>query len=895
MIQPEHNLTISSDATPMMRQYLEAKRKHPSELLMFRMGDFYEFFYEDARIGAEILGIALTARSKDRSGERIPMAGIPVRALNTYLRKLLEAGQRVAICDQLQDPAAAKGIIERDVVQVVTPGTFLDEGNLDDQRPLHLVALGSAPATRSSPPNFGLSWVDLSTGKFHAEDFATAAATEEALLRIGPAECIYAEGLRRPDCAPLAWLERANARCALTPFPEWHFDRATARERLLQHFGTRTLEGFGCEHLTAGLSAAGALIHYLRETQRQALPHILRLVPGASTRTMRLDAATYRALDLVEVARTGARAGSLLAHLDRSRTAMGARQLREWLCAPLVERTAILTRQGAVAALERDAETAAVLTAALGEVRDIARLSARLPLGRVNGRDLRSLAGSLRAMPTIHTALDGCENQLLVDVRAALDLARLAAITELIERAITEEPPITIKEGGVIRDGYEPELDELRAIGRDGMSWIARFQQDEIARTGIPNLKVAYNRVFGYYLEVTQSHASKVPSDYVRKQTVKGAERYVTQHLKEQEQRVLGARERAEKLELELFQQVRTRIQEDLEPLQRAGDALGALDACLALATVAREESYVAPEIVEEPVLEVEEGRHPVLAAVRGPAATNFTPNDISLGGEHGTLAIITGPNMAGKSTYIRQAALITLLAQVGSFVPARRARVGIADRIFTRVGAADDIASGQSTFMVEMIETACILNNATARSLVVLDEVGRGTSTLDGVSLAWATAEYLLADSHSRTLFATHYHELTELETRFPAAARNLNVVVREWQDQIVFLHKIVPGGTDKAYGIHVARLAGIPERVLARAREILSQLELEHGRARSIPEPPSTSSTPTGGAKKPQQLDLFSSGYEDLDRKLRALDILRTTPMDALRFLDELKSLLP
>ncbi|MHC4935407.1 MAG: DNA mismatch repair protein MutS [Planctomycetota bacterium] len=867
--------TAGTEQTPMMRQYTRAKEQHPNEILFFRMGDFYEMFFEDARACAELLGITLTARSKERNGQPIPMAGIPVKSVDTYIRRLVKAGRRVAICEQVQDAKEAKGIVEREVVRVVTPGTFVDEDTLDEHQPLHLASI----VVESD--GVGIAWVDLSTGRFHAEDLPLHSRWPELLLAIAPRECLHAEG-RPAEDGPLAWLASHHPECSRTPYPEWHYDHETGRERLLAHFGTRTLEGFGCEHLGPGLSAAGALIHYLGETQRQALPHIARLRTGGGQARLGLDAATHRALDLLSVSRTGERRGSLLGHLDRTRTAMGARLLREWVTAPLAARDAILVRQSAVAALVDDPDTRQGVREALAPVRDIERLTSRLTMGRANGRDLRALEASLRATPLLRRLLESVESGLVREVLEDLEDAPLLDMAERIDRAIVDEPPLALKDGGVIRAGFDPDLDELRAVSQEGVDWIARFQAEEIERTGIPTLKVGFNRVFGYYIEVTHTHRDRIPEDYRRKQTLKNAERYVTPSLKEQEDRVLGAKERAESLEVELFQSFRDSLVRELPVLQRAAASLATIDALQSLATVAFDEDYVRPEIVEEPLLEIEEGRHPVLAAGHG--RSDFTPNDTLLGGEHGALAVITGPNMAGKSTYIRQTALIVLLAQLGSFVPAARARVGIADRIFTRVGAADDITRGQSTFMVEMTETANILNNATERSVVILDEVGRGTSTLDGVSLAWAISEHLVEPVGARTLFATHYHELTELSERHPGQVENLNVAVREWKDEIVFLHKIVPGGTDKAYGIHVARLAGIPPAVLDRARTILGHLEQEHIGGRGTPASIPTPTEPPPPPGSAQQLGLFAARGDDVIRELEALDPNSLTPLDAL-----------
>lgn len=875
-----------SSTTPMMRQFISAKQQYPEDILFFRMGDFYEMFYEDAKLASELLGITLTSRSKEKGGDPIPMAGIPVKALDGYLRRLLQAGHRVAICEQIEDPKKAKGIVEREVVRVVTPGTFVDEEVLEDHRPLHLLAI--AP-TRDG--GYGFSWVDLSTGRFHGEDFGPDDGWQEILVAVAPSECLIPDGATPEKLSVLNWLGQNFPDCSLTRWPEWHFDRDSAYQKLLAHFGTRSLDGFGCEHLGAGVAAAGALMEYLKSTQQQALPHIASLRTGTSSRRLSLDAATHRSLDLLEVARTSQRRGSLLGHLDRTRTAMGARLLREWLTAPLVEIDPILRRQRAIAELIACGEDSNELIEALKPVRDIERLLSRLPLGRVTGRDLRSLGSSLAAVPSLNEIIVRFEAQLFSRVGAVLSEPIIEEVAEKIDSTIVEEPPLSVKEGGVIRDGFDPDLDELRRVGREGVDWIARFQQQEIERTGIPSLKIGYNRIFGYYIEVTHTHADSIPADYIRKQTMKNAERYITPDLKEQEQKVLGARERAEDLEYEIFCELRDQLVRAIVPLQEAAAAIARVDVVQSLARVASEESYCAPELVLEPVLEIEGGRHPMVSA--GAAGSDFTANDTHLGVEHGSLAVITGPNMSGKSTYIRQNALITILAQMGSFVPADRARIGIADRIFTRVGAADDLSRGQSTFMVEMTETAQILNNATERSLVILDEVGRGTSTHDGVSLAFAIAEYLVEVTGARTLFATHYHELTQLGERYPAQVRNLNVLVKEWNDEIVFLHQIVEGGTDQAYGIYVARLAGLPEVVLARAREILGTLQEDPGK-RDV----SRLLTPSGGQLAPGsreallQADLFKSRAENLANRLEGVDLDRLSPLEALNFLSELRS---
>lgn len=870
--------------TPMMRQYHAAKRDHPEEILFFRMGDFYEMFFGDARLVSELLGITLTSRSKDRGGDKIPMAGVPVKSADNYIQRLVELGHRVAICEQVEDPRTAKGIVDREVVRVVTPGTFIEEGSLEDHAPLHLAAI--RPSKQGS---IGISWVDLSTGRFYCDELKPAEGTE-TLLTVAPRELLLPEGYATEGDHHIEWLQAHFPSCVITRWPEWHFEPEPAREKLLSHFSTGTLDGFGIEHLAAGLAASGALLEYLRQTQRQALPHITSLRAGSSGRRLGLDASSHRALDLLEVARTGERRGSLLGLLDHTRTAMGARLLREWVLAPLVEIEPILARQAAVGTLVRNDSLRDQIVECLRQVRDIERLSSRLPMGRVHGRDLRALYVSLVAVPDLKRILSDIEAQRFREMDQDLDEASLKKMSNRIDETIVDEPPLTTGEGGLIRDGFDPALDELRSVSRDGVSWIASFQAQEQERTGISTLKVGYNRVFGYYIEVTHAQSQRVPENYIRKQTLKNAERYITPDLKEMEQKVLGSRERADELEGEIFQSLREELAEGISVLQESAAAIAEIDVLASLASIARQEQWVAPELVDEPILEVEAGFHPVVGG--GSARADFTPNDLQLGGSDGTLAIITGPNMAGKSTYIRQAALISILAQMGSFVPAEKAKLGIADRIFTRVGAADDLIHGQSTFMVEMVETARILHNATSRSLVILDEVGRGTSTHDGISIAWAIAEDLACRVKARTLFATHYHELVALSDEMPEQIRNLNVEVKEWHDEIVFLHKIVPGSADKSYGIHVARLAGIPATVLDRSRGILAGLETE----KKITVQPAIDSVNRSDLRsdRPIQPELFEQQEQVLRESLQSVDPDALTPRQAQELLYHLYNLI-
>jgi len=743
------------------------------------------------------------------------MAGVPHHALERYLAKLLQAGQRVAICEQLEDAAQARGLIRRDVTRVITPGTLTEENLLDPHRSNHLVAVFARGA------EVGLAWVELSTGKFQAADVSRERLGDE-LGRLAPAECLCA------DSEPAQMIERlrtAAPAMALTPRPAWTFDPASARAALSHHFGVTTLTGFGFEDDQSCLVAAGALVLYLQETLKASLAHLSRLRPFRLDRFLFLDEVTRRSLELTRTLREGERAGTLLSVIDRTVTPMGARLLQDWLLTPLAEIAPITGRLDAVAELMDEAALRQELREHLGAAFDLPRLTARVSTGRALPRDLALIGRTLRLLPRVKARITARRAALLCDLESRLKLC--PDLRAALDAALVEDPPSSPREGGLIRPGYNQELDELRAITRDGKAWIAGFQAQEITRTGIASLKVGFNQVFGYYIEVTHTHAAKIPPDYQRKQTLKNAERYVTPELKEYEEKVLTAQDKAHEREYELFLALRDQVAVQTERLLQTAEVLATLDVLAALAELAVSRQYCRPELSEEPVLEIHAGRHPVLDQTLPPGT--FVPNDIQQGLEQGSIWLITGPNMAGKSIFIRQVALITLLTQMGSFVPAASAKVGITDRIFTRVGASDELSRGQSTFMVEMTEAANILNNATGRSLVILDEIGRGTSTYDGVSLAWAITEYLHNQVGCRTLFATHYHELAELAETLPAL-RNYNVQVREWQDEIVFLHKIAPGSADKSYGIHVARLAGVPPEVLDRAREVLDRLEAHH-----------------------------------------------------------------
>jgi len=851
--------------TPMMQQYLGVKSKHPDGLLFFRMGDFFELFFDDAEKAARLLGLTLTAR--DKGPTAIPMAGVPVRNVDQYVQRLVKLGEKVIICDQLQDPKEAQGIVERGVTRVITAGTLTEDGALPDRDANYLGAfvVGKRGA--------GVAIVDLSTGEFRAGDVPVADLAE-VLTRLDPAEIVVPESALAKDGAYadiLALLDKPRS-----PQPDWMFDPDDGRRLLNEHLRVRTLDGFGVGDLEEGLGAAGAVLRYLKDTQKDDVRHvngIRRLEHGGH---VVLDRVTRASLEIVRTLRDGTREGSLLDAMDRTRTSAGARLLKQWLLEPLASRDAIVERQDAVAEWLDATDRHAAVRSALSEVQDIDRLLARLSCGRATARELVALRASIGKVPAVREAADGLGSALL---RRCVDgIPDLSALRELLERALVDDPPVTVKEGGFIRTGFDAELDGLHVLKTDGHSWIAQFQQREIERTGIPTLKVAYNRVFGWYIEITNTHGDKVPIDYVRRSTVKNAERYITQELKEFETKVLGAEERIHAIEYRIFTRLRDDVLAALPLIQATARALAEIDVLAGLAQVARETRAVRPDVHEGIEIEIREGRHPVLATQ--PRAEAFVPNDLILD-DGRRLIVITGPNMAGKSTYIRQCALLVLMAQAGAFVPAASARIGLVDRIFTRVGASDELARGNSTFMVEMIETAGILNHATAKSFVILDEVGRGTSTYDGLALAWAITEYLGNEIRCRALFATHYHQLVELGASLEGAA-NASVAVREWGDEITFLHRIVDGGTDRSFGLHVARLAGLPRRVLDRAKGVLTTLESQ------------PNASPVAPRESVTQLGLFPEPEDPVREALKDVDPDRMTPLEALLKLKSLRDLL-
>jgi DNA mismatch repair protein MutS len=875
-------LPSPSVATPAMRQYLEAKRQYRSAIVFFRMGDFYEMFYEDALVAARALDLALTSRSKDASGLSVPMCGIPYHAADGYIARLVKKGFRVAICEQVEDPRKAKGVVKREVVRVVSPGTLTDASYLDAREPAFLMAIaGIAEGGDAVRRTLGVSLLDLTTGEFHVAEYhglegLDALRDEVAVLQ--PRELVVATGT---DVAGL--LGAAAERLAITEVDGWHFDPPTARATLLDQLRAHALDGFGLEGHAAGVTAAGALVRYLRDAQKADLAHVRTVAFRQVADRLLIDPTTLKHLELVEAV-GGGRPGSLLHEIDRTVTAMGGRLLRGWLLRPLVALEPIRDRLDAVEALAFQTTARGKLRETLKTVQDLERLVSKIALSTAGPRDLHALGQSLAAVPRVRMLLAECEAPLVRSHVAELD--DLAELRRAVEAAIVDEPPALAREGGFVRDGVDRELDDLRRVSRSGKQVIAEMEAAERARTGIASLKVRFNRVFGYYIEISKANLHAVPLDYVRKQTIAGGERFITPALKEYEEKVLGADERIVERELEIFEQLRATVAAEAPRVLDTARALATLDVLAGLAETATVCNYTKPHVHEGDEIVAVDVRHPVVERLAG---GDFVPNDVALDATTHQLVVLTGPNMGGKSTYLRQVALLCLLAQAGSFVPAREAKLGLVDRIYARVGASDNIARGQSTFMVEMQETAHILHGATSRSLVVLDEIGRGTATFDGLSIAWAVAEHLATSPRARpkTLFATHYHELTDLADGLPGVV-NAHVAAREWKDDIIFLHKILPGRSDRSYGIQVARLAGLPPTVIGRARAILTALERDElsrgGR-------PALSGEP---ARPQQQLGLFSApspADERLRERLKAIDVDRTTPLEALQLLASLK----
>jgi DNA mismatch repair protein MutS len=872
-----------------MRQYLDAKQQYRDAILFFRMGDFYEMFYEDALVAARALDLTLTSRSKDGQGTSIPMCGVPHHALDTYLSRLVKKGFRVAICDQVEDPKKAKGIVKREIVRVVSPGTLTDSQHLDERSPAFLLALTQSPipnpkSLAGDHSIVGVALLDLTTGEFSCAEYIGAAglqALADEVMVLRPREIVAAIDL---DVSRVL-VDGAADRLPVTRVEPWTFEHESARRTLVNQFRTNGLEGFGLEGHASAVSAAGALLHYLRDTQKADLAHVRSITYKTSADCLLIDAVTLKHLEIVE-SMDGGREGTLLHEIDRTVTAMAGRLLRAWLLRPLVSLDRIRDRLDAVEEFAFRSTDRGKFRDVLKHVQDLERLVARAALGNAGPRDLVGLKQSIAIVPRVRLILEACEAPLTRSLVSALD--DLIDVRDDIDRSLIDDPGALVRDGGYMRDGLDAGLDDLRRISRSGKQVIAELEERERARTGINSLKVRYNRVFGYYIEISKSNLHAVPADYHRKQTIAGGERFITPALKEYEEKVLGADERILEREVELFEELRARVATEATRIQDTARALAALDVLAGLAETAALSNYIKPHVHESDEMAVVDGRHPVVERRCNGA---FVPNDTMLDGTANQLVILTGPNMGGKSTYLRQTALVCLMAQSGSFVPATRAKLGIVDRIYARVGASDNITRGQSTFMVEMQETANILHGATSRSLVVLDEIGRGTATFDGLSIAWAVAEYLATNQRGRpkTLFATHYHELTDLADALPGVV-NAHVAAREWQDDIVFLHKIVPGRSDRSYGIQVARLAGMPAVVITRARAILEALEHDElargGR-------PSISGTPS---EPQQQLGLFQMASTDpaaekLAQRLRDTDTNNLTPLQALSLLAELK----
>ncbi|MBL8878783.1 MAG: DNA mismatch repair protein MutS [Phycisphaerales bacterium] len=868
-----------SELTPAMRQWWVQKQQVGDALLLFRMGDFYELFYDDAVEASRLLGITLTSRDSNRT----PLAGIPHHALDSYLGRLVAGGRKVAISEQIEDPKQAKGVIQRAVVRIVTPGTLTDDTLLDRARPNVLAAV------RFGESRVGMAALELSTGELSVQMIDATRLLDE-LARVAPAEVLLSDAAMLKHHT-LGEQIRTLVGAAPTGRAADDFSEQRTQSLLFEQFEITSLEGFGFDAMDDSLCAAGALLLYVRETQRGAAQHIRPPRRRSLDRVMTLDATTLRSLEIERTLRSGSREGSLLAAVDATRSAMGARLLRQWLCYPLRDRDDIERRQRLVGALRDNPDLAEALRVILGKLPDIGRTVGRIGVQRTTPRELRALGDGLLLFAEIRAILDILPHGDAQTTMAALD--GLDSLAEELTRILRADAPLGIREGGLIADGIDAELDRLRAIHFDGRQWLADYQVSEAQRTGIPSLKVAYNRVFGFYIEITNTHRDRVPADYLRRQTVKNAERYTTEALRRYEGEVLTAESRANEMEYQLFLQLRDRAAEHLAALAAAANALAEIDILAGWAELALRRGYCRPEFVAAPLLEIGGGRHPAVESSLGSA---FVPNDTRLlarGGEdgespnasstlpRGTLALITGPNMAGKSTYIRQVASLALLAHCGCWVPAESMRLGLIDRIFTRVGAADELARGQSTFMVEMLETANIVHNATSDSLVILDEIGRGTSTFDGLSLAWAISEHLALRVGCRALFATHYHELTELAELVEGVV-NLNVAVREFEDSIVFLHRIVAGAADRSYGLHVAKLAGVPRAVLERASAVLLELERTFSRESQRPV------LAAAQRRRHRQLRLFEEPEEAIVRDLRGVDVSRldaTTAIELLR----------
>ena len=877
---------MTNNLTPMMKQYMQTKEEYKDCILFYRLGDFYEMFFDDALTASKELEITLTGKNCGLE-ERAPMCGIPYHAVDSYLNRLVSKGYKVAICEQVEDPKTAKGIVKREVIRVVTPGTNLDTQGLDETKNNYIMCIVYMA------DQYGLSVADVTTGEYLVTELDSQTKLMDELYKFMPSEIVcneafYMSGLDLDDL-------KNRLHMAIYSLEAWYFDDALCRETLQEHFKVASLEGIGLSDCECGMIASGALLKYLEETQKNSLSHMSRLTRYATGNYMVLDSATRRNLELVETLREKQKRGSLLWVLDKTKTAMGARTLRKYVEQPLIDKESIVKRLDAVAELKDNAICREEIREYLNPVYDLERLVGKITYQSANPRDLIAFQSSLSMLPSVKCILKDMESDLLKEIYEELD--PLEELCDLVGRAIQEEPPLAMKEGGIIKDGYNEEVDRLRKAKSEGKNWLADLETKEREKTGIKNLRIRYNKVFGYYLEVTNSFKDLVPDYYTRKQTLANAERYIIPELKELEDTILGAEDKLCALEYELYCEVRNTIAAELTRIQRTAKAVAKLDVIASLALVAERNNYVRPKINEKGVIDIRDGRHPVVEKMI--PNDMFIANDTYLDDKKQRISIITGPNMAGKSTYMRQAALIVLMAQLGSFVPASSANIGLVDRIFTRVGASDDLASGQSTFMVEMNEVANILRNATSKSLLILDEIGRGTSTFDGLSIAWAVVEYISNSKllGAKTLFATHYHELTELEGKI-SNVNNYCIAVKEKGDDIVFLRKIVKGGADKSYGIQVAKLAGVPDPVINRAKEIVEELVTADitGKVKDIAVQGSETKKKT--QKKLDEVDLTQFSLfdtvkdDDVLNELKELDISHMTPMDAMNKLYQLQN---
>ena len=874
-------MTNQDQLTPLLRQYQNIKKEHRDAILFFRMGDFYEMFFDDAVTASKILEIALTTRDK-RNENPIPMCGIPYHAADSYLPKLIRAGHKVAICEQTEDPATAKGIVRREVIRVVSPGTVLD-GNLLESKENNYIA-----SIYHGRDMAGLAFVDISTGDFYIGEAPVLREVEgvrvglsDEISRIAPKELIVPQGL---DCSKFLKNSQLQMLCINTcPIEMFEFNRASSIFN--EHIKEKPPEFAGIDTLSPAINAAGALLNYLSETQKTSLRNINSVKVWRHDQYMIVDDAAQRTLELVKSSQTGQRKGTLFHLLDKTMTPMGGRLLRQWILNPLMDTNEIIKRQDAIEESKNNFTLRYKLRELLSNIHDMERTISRITLKSANARDLVSLNQCLGIIPELKGLLSGSSDPM---ISMAVNMTDgVGELRKLISDAIVDSPPLSITDGGIIRDGYNRDLDELREISREGKGWIARLEAKERQRSGIDSLKIRYNRVFGYYIEVTKANIHNAPQDYIRKQTLVGAERFITPDLKEYEEKVLGADDKIKRLEHHLFEEIRETTARDVENIQRSAKGIAVIDVIAALAEAAHSYHYVRPVVSHGFTIKIKDGRHPVIEQMG--LGERFVPNDMELDYEKNRLMVLTGPNMAGKSTYMRQAAMIVLMAQTGSFVPASEARIGVVDRIFTRIGASDNLSEGRSTFMVEMEETASILRNATHRSLILLDEIGRGTSTFDGISIAWASAEFINRMLRAKTLFATHYHELTELALTTEGIF-NAHMAVREWNDEVIFLRKVMPGMADKSYGIQVARLAGIPMEVINRSKEVLANLENEELDDSGMPK---LAHSDKDKERHASQIDIFSPPDEThpILIELKEMDIMNMTPLEALTKLDALK----